>query len=92
MNVNDLQDKEKELLKSTLKRTVRLCKAIWTERDTIEQIKAELSSGALDYAQGLWDDLDLETQQLLITAPSKGGAFTTEERAQITEFWTQVGI
>jgi len=87
MNINQLRDREVLHLKNTLKRSVRLCKAIWEERDTISAIKEALDAEDLIYVGQLWNELDYSVQKLLITAPSKGGVFTTEERKIVTSVW-----
>ena len=87
-----MRDKEVSALRGQLKQTQLMAKAIWAESDWILEIKGYLYSDELESAQAVWDDFDLETQELLITAPSKGGVFTTAERAQITAFWKQIGI
>ena len=92
MRIDSLRDKEVSTLKDELRRTVRLCKAIYAESDSIMLIKEALASEDVIFAKQIWDELDLETQKLLTIAPSKGSPFTTSERAQITAFWTQVGI
>jgi len=81
------RDREMEKLQQTLKRTVRLCKLIWEERYVIGQIKDYLASEDYQRASDLWNELDYPTQNLLITAPRKGGVFTTEERARVNDFW-----
>lgn len=87
MNINEMRDKEVSLWKGKFKRTVKLCKAIYEYRDYIEQIKQCLSSGDVLGASELWNELDYNVQQQLITAPLFGGPFTTSERKQVTELW-----
>ena len=91
MKVNDVMGKEAHL-KSELKRSVLLSKAIYTEYYSITAIKEALALNDVIYAQQLWDELDLEIQKLLMIAPSKGSPFTTSERAKISSFWKQIGI
>jgi len=67
--------------------TVKLCKAIRAHFDYIEQISESLAKEDIWHASMLWYELDEETQNLLITAPTFGGPFTTKERAQIVELW-----
>ena len=69
------------------KRTVRLCKCIWENRTSLECIKLALSNECELEAAEAWNELDYETQKLLITAPRFGGPFTTQERAKIKELW-----
>lgn len=91
MHIDNLKAKDgsKELdkLKAVLKRTVRVSKTIWEYRDIIESIKEAIASEDLGYASGMWHDLEYKDQDLLITAYSKGGVFTPDERAIIKEFW-----
>jgi len=94
MDIKRLEDwktvaKGKEALhyKRKYERTVRLCKAIWEERGSIECIKLALSTDCELEASEAWNELDYPVQNLLITAPRFGGPFTTKERAKITELW-----
>jgi len=94
MDINEINDwkdkarhKEVALWKQKYERTVRLCKAIWEERASIECIKYDLEH---DYALGAseaWNELDYPVQELLITAPRFGGPFTTQERTKLKELW-----
>lgn len=89
MDIKKLEAGEKEVthLKGKLKRTYLMSRAIWEHREDIEEIKSNLDTN-LEYAMGVWNDLDYYIQALLITAPRFGGVFTTQERAKITENWT----
>jgi hypothetical protein len=89
MNIREMHNRDRELekLNQTLRRTVRLCKTIWYERESIEQIKDCLSKEDLVGASQLWNELDYGVQKLLIIAPLFGGPFTTEERGIIKSFW-----
>jgi hypothetical protein len=95
MNINEIngdwkeQTRQRELAhwKNKFKRSVRLCKAILAEIDTITYIKEKLAVQDAVGAQEAWLELDLEIQELLITAPTYGGPFTTKERSEITRLW-----
>jgi len=91
MNINeikqDTRDKEVTQLKGKLKRTVRLCKAIYQYRDYIVDIKDYLAKEDDLGASEDWNELDYEVQKLLITAPLFGGPFTTAEVKKIRELW-----
>jgi hypothetical protein len=50
---------------------------------TISAIKEFVFRGCYDAAHEAWEELDHETQIILYRAPSKGGLFTTQERAVI---------
>jgi len=56
--------------------------------ESINAIKAGLSSGELHKANEAWQELTDDEKKLLWVAPSKGGCFTTSERKQMqsTEF------
>lgn len=81
------RQKEIDILNDKLKRTVRLCKAIMENMPSIECIKLALSNDCELEASEAWNELDEHTQNLLITAPTFGGPFTTNERAKLTELW-----
>ena len=81
------RDKEVFHWKGKYERTVRLCKAIIGYYGEIENIKIALSNDCDLEASETWNELDYETQKLLITAPRFGGPFTTQERAKIKELW-----
>ena len=91
MNINQIKEdaRQKELaqLEHKYKRTVRLCKAIYREIYTIDAIKDYLTQGKDLGASECWNELDYEVQKLLITAPTFGGPFTTEEVKKIKEIW-----
>ena len=55
--------------------------------DYIQLIKEAIAKDDTVYAQQLWEELPYPIQAALIVAPSKGGAFTTAERATIRGFW-----
>jgi hypothetical protein len=61
--------------------------------DSIEAIKTGIEIGDLVMAKEAWDELTEEEKVGLWKAPSKGGVFTTEERATMksTEFRTATG-
>jgi len=81
------RQKEINMIKAKFKRTVRLCKAIYEYRDYIEQIKQCLANDDAPGASELWNELNTEVQQQLITAPLYGGPFTTQEVARIKGLW-----
>jgi len=83
----DARQKELSALENKLKRTVRLCKAIWSNWPSIDEIKLRLEQEDDLGASEAWNELDEHTQNLLITAPTFGGPFTTKERAKLTELW-----
>jgi len=101
MDINDLFAKdgdtvevrnlkaEARLWKSKYERTVKLCKCIAENTSSINEIKFALHEDVADdlWASQLWNELDPETQKLLITAPRFGGPFTTKERANIRDLW-----
>ena len=86
-NNENVHGKEAVLLKKQLKHTQMVCKAIWNYRDYIEEIKDYISKDQPVGAGELWNDLAYNIQKLLITAPTKGGPFTTNERAIIKTLW-----
>ena len=61
--------------------------------DSVEAIKTGIEIGDLVMAKEAWDELTEEEKIGLWKAPSKGGVFTTEERAimKSTEFRTATG-
>jgi hypothetical protein len=61
--------------------------------DSIEAIKTGIEIGDLVMAKEAWDELTEDEKVGLWKAPSKGGVFTTEERATMksTEFRTATG-
>jgi len=61
--------------------------------DSIEAIKTGIEIGDLVMAKEAWDELTEEEKIGVWKAPSKGGVFTTEERAimKSTEFRTATG-
>ena len=82
-------DKEKELLKTQLKRAYSVSKAIYEHYWYIGEIKDYITADELTGASELWnEDLSYDIQKLLYTAPTKGGAFTTKEREIIRGFWS----
>ena len=78
---------EVALWKGKYDRAIKVCKAIWDERATIECIKLALANDCELEAAEAWNELDYPVQRLLITAPRYGGPFTTQERAKIKELW-----
>ncbi|MBT8448359.1 MAG: hypothetical protein KJO69_01630, partial [Gammaproteobacteria bacterium] len=52
-----------------------------------EQIKDYLSAEALTGAQELFEEIPYDIQKLLMTAPTKGGVFTTQERETMKSLW-----
>lgn len=87
MDIRDFHNKEVETLKKALKRSQMVTKTVWEYRDYIEEIKEYLGNDELEGAGELWNDLPYNVQTLLITAPSKGGVFTTKERDQVKSTW-----
>lgn len=91
MNINEIKEdaRQKELaqLEHKYKRTIRLCKAIYENYTYIDLIKIHIGNEDNCYASQLWNELDYEVQKLLITAPTFGGPFTTEEVKKIKELW-----
>ena len=51
--------------------------------DTIVEVKTHLANDLIEDARVAYKDLDVETQKALWRAPSKGGIFTTDERAKM---------
>ena len=74
-------------LERRLKRTVRLCKAIYQNNEYISLVKEAIESDDLTYASQLFHELELEDQKLLMTAPLYGGPFTTIERGIMRGLW-----
>ncbi len=89
MNINNAfnGDKEVATLKRQLKRTQMLCKVIYEHYAYIYDIKEYIKQEQFVGAQELFDELEYDIQQMLMTAPSKGGAFTTDERAIMKGLW-----
>jgi len=58
-----------------------LAEAIEKHRDSIDAIKAGIKSGDISSAAEAWFELSQEEMQSIWVAPSKGGPFTTDERA-----------
>ena len=82
-----LSGKEAAHYKRKYERTVKLCKAIMDNYNSIDDIKFWLSREDNLGASECWNELDYPVQKLLITAPRFGGPFTTAERAKIKELW-----
>jgi hypothetical protein len=49
--------------------------------DSVNAIKAALAEGEIGYAYEAWQEVTDEDKQALWLAPSRGGCFTTQERA-----------
>ena len=81
-----LSGKEAAHYKRKYERTVKLCKAILENKESIEEIKYGLCDDE-SYASECWNELDYPVQKLLITAPRFGGPFTTAEVKKIKELW-----
>lgn len=87
MKVKDMHNKEVELLKAKVKRTAKLCQVIFEYHDYIVLIKEALERDDEPEASALFNELDFHTQELLLTAPLYGGAFTTQERERVKNLW-----
>jgi len=87
MDIREMHNREVEHWKGQYRRTVRLCKAIYDYSDYIALIKKAIEAEDLTEASVLFNEIDFETQSLLLIAPSKGGPFTTKERAEVTKLW-----
>ena len=91
MNINQIKEdaRQKELaqLQHKYKRTVRLCRLVFEDYHLINIIKRCLKLERYPDVSELWNELDYEVQKLLITAPTFGGPFTTEEVKKIKELW-----
>ena len=87
MNIQEMNSMEANLLRKDLQRTVSLCKALIDNYGTITDIISKIALERLGEAAYLWNELDYPVQKLLYIAPSKGGAFNTQERAIIKSFW-----
>ncbi len=83
----EVRDREILMLKSKLKRSQNVCKAIWEYKEYVEEIKCYLLTDELTAAEELFEELDYGVQKLLMTAPTKGGPFTTAERATMRSIW-----
>ena len=88
---NNLQ-RELEQAQKALARCKACMRALLDNWDDVEAIKQAICDEDLIYAQGMWDDLELKDTEALMIAPTKGGCFTTKERAIIPEFWREQGI
>ena len=86
-SIENIRDKEVELLKQQLKRAQAVPTAVWEYRDYLEQIKDYLLAEELVAAQELFEEIPYPVQKLLMTAPTKGGPFTTAERAIMRTLW-----
>jgi deoxycytidylate deaminase len=51
--------------------------------DTITEVKGYLANDEIENARASFKELDVETQKALWRAPTKGSAFSTEERAKL---------
>lgn len=51
--------------------------------DTISEVKGYLANDEIENARASFKELDVETQKALWRAPTKGSAFSTEERAKL---------
>ena len=80
--------KEVALLKSQLKRTQVLCKTIYKYYDYVYEIKDYIAQERLEGAREAFAELDYPVQKLLMIAPTKGGPFTTQERAIMKTLWS----
>ena len=54
-----------------------------THFDVIVQVKTDLQNDEIEDARAAYKELDVETQKALWLAPTKGGIFTTDERAKM---------
>ena len=75
------------MLKSQLKRTQILCHTIYKHYDYIYEIKSYIAQERLQGAKELFEELSYPIQKLLMIAPTKGGPFTTQERAIMRTLW-----
>lgn len=85
-NADDCQ-KQVELLSRQLKHSQKLCRILMDEYHTVRSIQYALGRDDEQAASDVWNELDYHIQKLLITAPRKGGPFTTEERAKVKAIW-----
>jgi hypothetical protein len=81
------RQKEVAHWKNKYKRCVRLCKAIMDNINSVLYIKDCFDREDNLGASEAWNELEPEVQKLLITAPTYGGPFTTEERAKVKDIW-----
>jgi hypothetical protein len=72
---------------NALYRSMACTKAILRNLDEVAGIKQALKYDDESTASELWDEIDMKDQEDLMLAPTKGGTFTTKERAIITSFW-----
>jgi len=79
------QQKEKELHA----RAATHMQAVLANLDSIQAIKGFLAEDNLHAALEAWRELGEETMRALWVAPSKGGVFTTRERAQLDKAATE---
>jgi hypothetical protein len=87
-------DREVEQLQSDLRlaskalhRSMACTRAILRNIDNVGGIKQALKYDDEITAQELWEEIGTADQCDLMIAPTKGGAFTTKERAMVTSFW-----
>ena len=57
--------------------------------DYVQQIKTHLEAGDLSIALEMWRELGEDEMRLLWRAPSKGGVFSTKERALLDQAATE---
>ena len=86
-SIENIRDKEVETLKSKLKRSQEVSKAIWKYRDYLEEIIDYLKLEEPVGAGELFEEIPYKAQKLLMTAPLYGGVFTTAERAIMRTLW-----
>lgn len=66
--------------------------AVLENYESIMAVKNGMASGELDRAHEAWAELEREVQMALWRAPSKGGPFTTAERAMMkSNEWAAIG-
>lgn len=78
---------EIEHMDRALKRTVRLCQAITRNMDSLIVIKEALALDDTTFASQVFHEIDFKDQRLLMSAPTKGGPFTTQERGIMRGLW-----
>ena len=75
----------KAALNERTQRLQRMAFAVLANAETIRAMKSAIANGDLFYVAQLWLELDQAEHMALNVAPSKGGIWTTAERAAIRE-------
>lgn len=85
----DVERLQRELNQVTklYSRAKRCMYSVMHNLDIVLELKEAIKKEDLFYAQQIWEDIEFKDQEAMMIAPTKGGVFTTQERAAIGSFW-----